>query len=94
MFIPATGSGFLSVPDPGSRGQKSTGFRLPDPQHCNTTQKIRGKISRTLSRFSGILAVDVEHDDRAEGLRCGLHGHLHVGVNVLLFDLLEQMSRR
>ncbi len=24
----------FSIPDPGSRGQKGTGSRIPDPQHC------------------------------------------------------------
>ncbi len=24
---------FLPIPDPGSRSQKGTGFRIPDPQH-------------------------------------------------------------
>jgi hypothetical protein len=24
---------FLPISDPGSRGQKGTGFRIPDPQH-------------------------------------------------------------
>ena len=36
-----------------------------------------------------VLAVDVEHDDGAEWLWRGLHGHLHVGVNILLLNLLQ-----
>jgi hypothetical protein len=27
MFIPDPGFGFLTIPDPGSRGQKGTGYR-------------------------------------------------------------------
>jgi hypothetical protein len=36
MFIPDPDPYFLPIPDPGSRGQKGTGFRIPDPdpQHC------------------------------------------------------------
>ncbi len=36
LLIPDPGSGswFLFIPDPGSRGQKGTGSQIPDPQHC------------------------------------------------------------
>ncbi len=35
MFIldPDPDVDFLSIPDPGSRGQKGTESRIPDPQH-------------------------------------------------------------
>jgi hypothetical protein len=33
MFIPDPDLDFLPILDPGSRGQKCTGFRIPDPQH-------------------------------------------------------------
>jgi hypothetical protein len=35
-WIPDPDPDFLPIPDPGSRGQKGTGSRLPgpDPQHC------------------------------------------------------------
>jgi hypothetical protein len=45
MFIPDSGSRFVSIPDPGSRGQKGTGSRirirgsgmfLPDPDFFHT----------------------------------------------------------
>ncbi len=34
--IPDSDPDFLPIPDPGSRGQKGTGSRIPDPdlQHC------------------------------------------------------------
>jgi hypothetical protein len=31
--IPDAGIDFLPIPDPGIRGQKGTGSRIPDPQH-------------------------------------------------------------
>ncbi len=34
MFIPDPDADYLPIPDPGSRGQKGTGSRIPDPQHC------------------------------------------------------------
>ncbi len=33
MFIPDPDLDFLPIPDRGSRGQKETGSRFPDPQH-------------------------------------------------------------
>jgi hypothetical protein len=34
--IPRSGKNLFWIPDPGSRGQKGNGFRIPDPdpQHC------------------------------------------------------------
>jgi hypothetical protein len=32
--IPDPDADFLPIPDTGSRGQKGTGNRIPDPQHC------------------------------------------------------------
>ncbi len=33
LFIPDPDPYFLPIPDPGSRGQKGTGFWIPDPHH-------------------------------------------------------------
>ncbi len=34
--IPNPDADFLLIPDPGSRGQKGTRSRIPDPQHCSS----------------------------------------------------------
>ncbi len=34
LFILIPDPDFLPIPDRGSRGQKGTGSRIPDPQHC------------------------------------------------------------
>jgi hypothetical protein len=50
MFISDPGAGFSSIPDPRSRGQNSTGSRIPDPdpQHWEGWGKgwARNKIIR------------------------------------------------
>jgi hypothetical protein len=33
MFISDPGCGFISIPDPGCKGQKK--HRIPDPEHCS-----------------------------------------------------------
>jgi hypothetical protein len=40
MFIPDPDLDFLPIPDPGSRGQKGTGFWILDPDR-NTGEKFR-----------------------------------------------------
>ncbi len=35
LFIQDPNPDFLPIPDPGSRGQKGTGSRIPDPQYCS-----------------------------------------------------------
>jgi hypothetical protein len=34
LWDPGSGKNLFQIPDPGSRGQKGTGSRIPDPQHC------------------------------------------------------------
>jgi hypothetical protein len=42
MFIPDLD--FLPIPDPSFRGQKGTGFRIPDPQHFNNQRYLSFKL--------------------------------------------------
>jgi hypothetical protein len=48
-LIPDPDADFLPIPDPGSRGQKGTQSRIPDPQHCPkdgmaTKQRMRQTV--------------------------------------------------
>ncbi len=59
LFIPDPGSDpdFLTIPDPESRGQKSIGSRITDPQHCpylNTKREIMF-IAKCSNKENGIL---------------------------------------
>jgi len=45
-------------------------------------------IDKSFNMVTVDIAVNVEHDDGAEGLRAVFHGQLHVSVDVLVLDLL------
>ncbi len=44
MFIPDPGSGFISIPFPESKGQKSTGSQIPYPQHWPQSRSFSLRI--------------------------------------------------
>jgi hypothetical protein len=53
--IPGPDHNFLTIPDPGFRGRKGTGSRIPhpDPQHCILTQSefLWGNILRSVGSY-------------------------------------------
>jgi hypothetical protein len=62
LFIPDPDPDFLPIPDPGSRGQKGTGSRIPYPDLQHWTgrsrdegQEIRIKRRETLYWIFGVL---------------------------------------
>jgi hypothetical protein len=55
--IQDSGSGKKPIPDPGSRGQKGTGSRIPDPdpQHCILQENRKIKFSNLCLRNQMVL---------------------------------------
>jgi hypothetical protein len=47
LFIPDPDPHFLPILDPGSRGQKGTEYRIPDPQHWFTNKEERNNSNHT-----------------------------------------------
>jgi hypothetical protein len=50
VFIPNPDPDFLHIPDPGSKGKKGTGSRIPDPQHCRQDAGIGSGTQANWSR--------------------------------------------
>jgi hypothetical protein len=65
LFIPDPDPDFLPIPDPGSRGQKSTGFRIrirniayQDPILTKNYRKVLRDVMIPLVEWHGEAAVD------------------------------------
>lgn len=61
---------------------------LAHSTHLRHDCRLCSRVHEGLDGVPVDLAVDVEHDDGAEALRVVLHGQLHVGVDVLVLDLV------